>query len=505
MRKAGAGASSLILAVVIFSAVSLMFAQAGGDVGSGAPKLGDKKKDKKDSRAADPCSSKMTTESFVVDFSGSVSNTGRTYEGPLCIEVFYNPIQLFVGLQSVTTTVNGPDASKVLLGGSTSGGAKEESEEPAASNLPTAFAQIRVDAKKLTANLNTMKQDYRAVMQREDEAISAIAQLRQTTMLLSGTDAVAKVKSGYEGLKETLNSALTKTADFIPSDQFNNKFNTKANALSGILLSDAQAHEDRLNTLPLDFATGNPKGAAAEDRVGWSDWSATNKDQYTALKTTLDANLQAAKDFTSDSDNVKALKKKIAIVKYWDTLFSTLGLLRNLTIAQIEALDISPRFYTRTGVRCGILFNQTANTAVNIVAADLSPTLQGDPATIKAQGAFVTVSCGTPFAVSAGIGFHTIEQKQFAILQSPDGKGGAINTFGVTNDSNITPVALALVHVRLAEWNRHKYSFYGSLGVGGACRIKATAPPYNSCRGLACRSGARCTLPWVPTSETRRA
>jgi hypothetical protein len=65
--------------------------------------------------------------------------------------------------------------------------------------------------------------------------------------------------------------------------------------------------------------------------------------------------------------------------------------------------------------------------------------------TIKAQGAFVTVSCGTPFAISAGVGFSTIEQKQFAIVQSPDGKSGTINTFGTSSDSKINPVALAHV------------------------------------------------------------
>jgi hypothetical protein len=171
-------------------------------------------------------------------------------------------------------------------------------------------------------------------------------------------------------------------------------------------------------------------------------------------------------------------------VQYWNTLFSTMGLRRDLLISAIEALDISPAFHTRTAVRCGILFNQTSNTAVNIVAADLGPTLQGNDPTIKAQGTFVTISCGTPFAVSAGVGFNTIEQKQFAILQSPDGKGGAINTFGTTSDSKITPVALAVVHVRLSEWDRHKYAFYGSLGIGGSLQNQSNSSPVQFLPGV---------------------
>ena len=86
--------------------------------------------------------------------------------------------------------------------------------------------------------------------------------------------------------------------------------------------------------------------------------------------------------------------------------------------------------------------------------------------------------------MSAGIGFHTIEQKQFAIVQSPDGNGGAINTFGVTSDSNITPAALALLHVRLAEWNRHKYAFYGSLGVGGSVQNQSNSSPVQFLPGV---------------------
>jgi hypothetical protein len=316
-------------------------------------------------------------------------------------------------------------------------------------------------------------------MQAEDAAIGGITALRQTTRLLSGTDAISKVRSGYEGLHPALNTALKSPADFAPSDRTDNN--------NEILLSDAQTQEDRLNALPLDYGSGSPGHFAcvgSDDQPSWTDWVAQCKDQYTALKSILDNNLQAAKSFTSDSDNVKALKLKIGIIQYWDALFATLGLRTSMTNAEIEALDIEPKFYTRTGVRCGLLFNQTSNTAVNITTADLTPTLQGNDPTTKAQGAFVTISCGTPFAVSAGVGFNTIEQKQFAIVPSPDGKGGTVNTFGVTSDSKITPVALALVHVRLAEWSRHKYGFYGSLGVGGSLQNQSNSSPVQFLPGI---------------------
>jgi hypothetical protein len=69
-------------------------------------------------------------------------------------------------------------------------------------------------------------------------------------------------------------------------------------------------------------------------------------------------------------------------------------------------------------------------------------------------------------------------------VQSPDGKGGAINTFGTTSDSKITPVALAVVHVRLAEWDRHKFAFYGSLGIGGSLQNQSNTSPVQFLPGV---------------------
>lgn len=69
-------------------------------------------------------------------------------------------------------------------------------------------------------------------------------------------------------------------------------------------------------------------------------------------------------------------------------------------------------------------------------------------------------------------------------MQSPDGKGGTINTFGTSSDSKINPVALAVVHVRLAESNRHKYAFYGSLGGGASLQNQSNSSPVQFLPGV---------------------
>jgi hypothetical protein len=250
---------------------------------------------------------------------------------------------------------------------------------------------------------------------------------------------------------------------------------------------DAQHLEDLLAHLPLDFGVGSAvfsDCAKTSVDVSWSDWIAKCKDStYTPLKALLDADLQTATAFTSDSDNVKAIKKQIAIVFYWNSLFSTLGLRTDLDHDGLVAVKLSG-FAVHRELKCGTLFNQTSNTAVNIVTADLGPTLSGNDPTIKAQSAFATVSCTTPFAVSAGVGFSTIEQKQFAIVKSPDGKGGTVSTFGTTSDSKVTPVALAVAHVRIHEWLNHKVGFYGSLGIGGNLQNQSSSSPVQFLPGV---------------------
>lgn len=425
------------------------------------------------------CPTKAPVEYFFVDFSGNVSNTGRTFEGPLCIVVFFNPIAESVGIESTTTTVAGPDLTKVVPGGNAAGGAQaQQTKEGRPQTLPAALKQLAGKADALTTALRTRAKNYGQAAAAADQAISGVAQLRQTTALLNGKDAFTAIRNGYIPLRGLLTDG-SDTSVFVPSD--------RPDKLGDVLLADAQAQEDRLNALPLEFIEGAPANFECDSdvKVGWSTWLAKCKDAvYTPLKAILDANLQAAKDLASDADNTKALIKKIATVQYWDARFSTLGLRKDMTVDQVNGVDMNQGYYVSTFVRCGLLFNQTSNTAVNIVTADLTPTLQGSDPTVKAQSAFVTVSCGTPFAVSAGIGFHTIEQKQFAIVQSPDGKGGVMNTFGTTSDSKITPVALALVHVRLSEWSRHKVGFYGSLGVGGSLQNQTSSSPVQFLPGI---------------------
>jgi len=429
-----------------------------------------------------PCDPKKNVVRFYVDFSGNISDTGRTYEGPVCVEVFYNPVQQFVGLQSATTIVNGPDLSKVVLGGSGAGGTVAAAPihfDLQSDNLLAEIVKIYAAEGKLKTALDTVKANYAKALQAQNVVIDDITALRGATAPLTGVDAETGVKNGYKLLQGDLRTANTSKTTFTPTDV--------SDTQSNIYLSLAQSLEDKLARLPLDYAGGALTTFdcdTATGAVSWGNWYAKCKDSiYTPLKGLIDADLQTATSLTSTSDSVTALKKKVATVAYWNYLFAVRGLTTDLDPDTIKDVKVTG-FYAHKDLKCGALFNQTSNTAVNIVTGDLTPTLDGGPPTIKAQAAFATVTCSTPFAVSAGVGFDTIEQKQFAIIKSSDGAGGTVDTFGTTNDSKITPVALAVVHVRLHDWEHHGVGLYGSLGVGGSLQNQTAASPVRFLPGI---------------------
>lgn len=430
------------------------------------------------------CGPRMPIRKFVVDASGSVSDIGRTFEGPVCIEVFYNPIQSYVSLATNTTTVNGPDLSKVVTGSNAPSGGKAP-EGAKINNISLAFRDLQNREKLLSGALQTVKSSYGTALQQQQQAIAKISLLRRVTRLRSPSQLPGEVRNGYLGLQKDLKSALDGIGEFLPTD-------LPGTGSQGSLLSQFEQISDSLSRLPLTFSNRPGPDPKAEPRrivcssdpvpddkkdfdphkqedrdFGWSDWSTQCKSDFDQFKAIVDAEIQDAKNYTNSSDNTKLFKTQASIVQYWDLLFSSMGLRANLPPEKLPD-DLTPYFFAYTAVKCSTLFNQTANTAVNIVAADLTPTLDGKDPEIKSQGAFVTISCSTPFSLSAGVGFSTIRQQEFAIVKSSGGTGNpSVNTFGVINDSHITPMPMVMANVRLRDWQHHKYGFHGSFGISG--------------------------------------
>jgi hypothetical protein len=184
------------------------------------------------------CSSTTPVHQFAVDASGSASDIGRTFEGPLCVDVFYNPIQIYLSLATNTTITGGPDISKVVLGSSAQGGARQ-APAPAKKNLPNTIKDLIQRERNLHATLSGIKSNYATTLQQEEKVIAEISLLRRTTLLRSSSQVIEAVRNGYKGLKDDLLNAVQGSGNFLPTDQPDNQ--------QQVFLNQLQQLEDELS------------------------------------------------------------------------------------------------------------------------------------------------------------------------------------------------------------------------------------------------------------------
>lgn len=110
------------------------------------------------------------------------------------------------------------------------------------------------------------------------------------------------------------------------------------------------------------------------------------------------------------------------------------------------------------------------------MTVDESPTLDGSTPAVKTQDAFLTITCASPVALSAGVAFSSIEQKEFAIVKSAGSTPGgpSVAKFGTLSDSAFHPMPAAFVHGRLVESADHKVGLHATLGVSGNIQGQAS-------------------------------
>jgi hypothetical protein len=119
-------------------------------------------------------------------------------------------------------------------------------------------------------------------------------------------------------------------------------------------------------------------------------------------------------------------------------------------------------------VGCGFSFDQNKETEVKLIKQDrLAPA-----GTEPTEQELITVVCSSPFSVSGGFGFSTIDEREFVFVQStkPVTENGqttqvVINRFGFRNNSSFRPIPLLLLNTRIWEKN-DTLAFHISAGAG---------------------------------------
>src|SRR5258708_165097 len=86
-----------------------------------------------------------TLVSSTVDPTGNAADKGRSIEGPVCVEMFFNPLATEVHLATTETRTAGPDPGSVFLGSSGAGApgkSTKTSSAPGTAQLSTEFDAI---------------------------------------------------------------------------------------------------------------------------------------------------------------------------------------------------------------------------------------------------------------------------------------------------------------------------------------------------------------------------
>jgi hypothetical protein len=445
----------------------------------------DKKAGKKQkaSGIGSDCTPNKRLPPFSVDATGNVSAKGRSIEGPVCIEVDYNPLQYRVSISSVETQTKGPDPSSVLLGSkSVSGGTgstPELAKRAKPDQLSKAFKQLEDDYDAIFKELQGEKTSYNAAVTAQNTAISDIKLLLNALVGKPLPAQATAIANEYNTtLRIDFGNAASAVDKFIPADLPPKQGPDPDTPPESLLqrLNNISRALDRLgvdynagDTLPANTkinCTGDTVAGGTTYKVGWRDWygDAICKQLFDNLKQIITDAATSMQPFSNNTDNINALRTKVATVKYWEKRFADIG-----ATPGAVAIDFSQTGVVRDEEPCGNIFNQNASRTISLVTVDETPTLDGNSPTVKTQDPFLTVTCASPIALSAGVGFSSIRQKEFAIIKSAGSTPGgpSVAKFGTLSDSAFRPMPAAYVHARLKESADHKLGLHATLGVSG--------------------------------------
>ena len=378
----------------------------------------------------------------------SVNNTGQTVEGPVCAEITVNSLRYGADFGKTITSSVGPNLTSIFPSSFSPGGA--EPKAVVAASLEEKFAADEQTRQVVAAQLILVESRNRTTGSSLDKYLVALrSSISQTddTLVTGGPTGVLAVVND-PAFKRQMENALGSVTNWNTTDE---------------IVTRLQQLQADLTSLPLQFPTntgtitGDPCSSANIKLLGWSDWSKCRDAQYKLAQSNGASLLTEAALWTSDGDRAAQFAKKIGIVQYWKNTITALS---------------AESFKRQAEVRCGVLFNRSEQTVLKLILTDRTSVFDGQPPQSQTKDNLLTVTCSSPFSISAGAAFSTIRNQQFSIVKSAPPSGGttSVNTFGVTSDSRINPYPIAIAHARLRDWADNRYALHVSFGVGASIK-----------------------------------
>jgi hypothetical protein len=357
----------------------------------------------------------------------SPNSSGETLEGPACVQT--SPVNTLRNLVFISTTITqtaGPSPASIFPA---SGG-----QNPGSGEAPAALDDLAGRVRRAQTNVRLRSDNNRVAAAKIDDLLARLKEF------VSHSD--ESVSSGrYGALLTQIKERKTEVDQALVGG--NNSWKTTDD-----LVLEIHATQD----------------SWANFSVQHSDLlaDAKNKGTYDALKTQLDDSETKALLQASGSDVAKAVGKNLGLLSYWSDILA--GFLE--PDGSISA-DPAKKFTVHQDVPCRSIFNTNKSVAVKLTIGDRLPFFDGQQMSSQTHDAFVTVTCTSPFSLSAGVAFSSIEQREFAIVQSAPASGSTtpVNKFGYSSKSAFHPLPLAMAHMRLWEWDSHRYAVHATFGV----------------------------------------
>lgn len=209
----------------------------------------------------------------------------------------------------------------------------------------------------------------------------------------------------------------------------------------------------RLDTLKINLLT-LPSTSVGPGQPNWSQWyTGGNKDAYDATVARVNELQNILKAIDVNSQVATTFRDAQNKLRRWRPILQSVR-------------DGGPSGFTRTvRIGCGFAFDQTKSSKVEIFKRDR---LADTPET---REEIITVECTTPLSVSAGFGFSSITERDFAFVKST--KPGTndmgqpievpISRFGFTNRSSFRTLPAVLLNTRLYDFN-DTFAIHASMG-----------------------------------------
>jgi hypothetical protein len=199
-----------------------------------------------------------------------------------------------------------------------------------------------------------------------------------------------------------------------------------------------------------------------QDKLGQAarllDWEVAANNQTVAALSDLDVSSSKYSTFRSAQELLVTWKTRMEnILTQW----------HNYSNSHDEQVNPNP-FNMEICGDCHFAFSRTKTNALILSRTDLKPgTTSTSPETVLS----VTVECTSPFTISAGVAFSTIQEHEFGIqaVATPPGSTTTTNQFVSTAKSAFHPLPIGMVHARLWEPSDF-FSVHVSFGVAGNIR-----------------------------------